>query len=340
MNYTLKELSEISSTAIIGDENKKISSANTLESANEDEVSFLANDRYIDLMKKSKAGAICIKKSGSYPKDRNFLVSDDPSRAFQTICEYLVQKKIKTASFEGIHPSAVIHPSVKIGKNVTVGPNSTIEENVEIDDGTILIANVYVGVETKIGKNCLIYPNVTLREGTILNNRVILQSGCVIGSCGFGYTMEKGKWQKLTQLGNVILEDDVEVGANTAIDRARLKSTIIKKGTKIDNLVQIAHNVEIGENSAIAAQTGIAGSTEVGNYVIMGGQVGVTGHVKIDDQVMLATRSGVSKNLKSGKYRGSPAIELNSYQRQYVTLKNLEKILTDIKNRLELLEKK
>jgi UDP-3-O-[3-hydroxymyristoyl] glucosamine N-acyltransferase len=192
----------------------------------------------------------------------------------------------------------------------------------------------------KIKKNCIIHSNVVIRENTIINNRVIIQPGAVIGSCGFGYTFENFEYKKLLQLGNVILEDDVEIGANTTIDRARFSSTIIKKGTKIDNLVHIAHNVEIGSNCAIAAQTGIAGSSKIGNFNVMGGQVGITGHVKLDDQVMLATRSGVSKNLKKGKYRGSPAINLNDYNRNYIFQKNFKNILEKLEKKIASLEEK
>ncbi|MBN2480085.1 MAG: UDP-3-O-(3-hydroxymyristoyl)glucosamine N-acyltransferase [Parachlamydiales bacterium] len=341
MNFSLKQLAELTLSEIIGDESFVVSSVNTLDAAKPNEISFLANPRYLEELKKSNAGAFCISKNDPINENKNYLVSEDPSRTFQIIAEFILSKTQKLTGFENVHKSAVIHESAKISENVIIAPNACIDENASIGENTYIGAGSVIGPKVSIGNNCTIHPNVTIREGCIIKNNVILQPGCVIGSCGFGYTLSKqGTYEKLNQMGIVILEDDVEIGANTTIDRARFKATIIKKGTKIDNLVQIAHNVEIGSNTAIAAQTGIAGSTKVGSYVIIGGQVGITGHVIIDDQVMLATRSGVSKNLKKGKYRGSPAIDLQKYQRQYISQKNLEQSLKKIQDRLDQLEEK
>lgn len=337
---TLKELALLTASKLIGDANFQISGVNTLDEASKNEASFLANPRYLDSMLKSKAGVICVDKKGELQDNKNYLVSDDPSKTFQEIIKFFSKEK-KLSGFVSIHKSAVIHKSAKIGKNVVILPNTVIDENVHIDDNTFIGASVYIGPNSSIGKDSTIHSNVTIREFSIIKDRVIIQSGAVIGSCGFGYLHQKdGTFKKLEQVGSVIIEDDVEIGANTCIDRARFKSTIIKKGTKIDNLVQIAHNVEIGENTAIAAQTGIAGSSKVGDYVIMGGQVGVTGHVEIESFVQLATRSGVSKNLKKGKFRGSPAIDLNDYNRQYITYKNLSKTLKKLEDKLSILEEK
>jgi len=341
MIATLKELADISSSTLVGDEDLEIFGVNTLDNASSKEASFLANPRYIEIMKKSEAGVICVDKSFQVEENKNYLISEDPSLTFQKIIEFFLSSDGHLSGFSSIHNNALIHPSAKIGKNVTILPNTTIDKNVIIDDDTFISSGVYVGPNTTIGKNCVIHSNVTIRENCILKNRVILQPGAVIGSCGFGYVVQKeGFYKKLLQIGKVILEDDVEIGANTCIDRARFQATIIKKGTKIDNLVQIAHNVEIGQNTAIAAQTGIAGSSKVGSWVVMGGQVGVTGHVEISDKAMLATRTGVSKNLKAGKYRGSPAIDLAQYNRQYVTHKNLGKTLKKLEEKIQKLEEK
>ena len=205
-----------------------------------------------------------------------------------------------------------------------------------------IYSHTYVGVGTSIGENCCIYSNVTIREKCILKNRVIIQPGAVIGSCGFGYTFnDQGEAKKLEQIGFVLLEDDVEIGANTTIDRARFKSTIIKKGAKIDNLVQIAHNVEIGKHNIIAAQTGIAGSTKTGQYVMMGGQVGIVGHVTIDSNTKIATRGGVNRSLPEGTYRGSPVFPIHEYNKQKVHVKRLAsyvKRIEEIEKKLEALE--
>lgn len=333
--YALSELGVSLGAQLIGDPAHIISGVNTLEESSSEDASFLANPRYTEAMKQSKAGVICIAPDIPLPEGKNFLVSKDPSRTFQQIIELLLPTG--SSGFTGIHPSAVIHPTATLGPNVTVGPHAVIDRNAKIGANTQIGPNVSIGFEVEIGESCQIYPHCTVRERCRLGNRVILQPGAVIGSCGFGYTPDKsGRHMKLEQLGIVILEDDVEIGANTTIDRSRFKVTTIRKGTKIDNLVQIAHNVEIGENNIIAAQTGVAGSVKTGKSVMMGGQVGIVGHVELEDQVLIATRGGVSKSLKSGKYRGSPAIPIAEYHRQEVHVRKLEEYV----ERLKRLEKK
>lgn len=335
MNYTLAELSALFGAQLIGDPNITISGVDTLEEAGPLDASFLANPRYNDAMKKSEAGVICALPDTVLPEGKNFLLSDNPSRTFQQIIELLLPQR--KSGFTGIHPTAVIHPSAQIGKDVTIAPHAVIDRDAKIGAGTFIGPHVSIGFEVEIGENCQIHPHCTIRERSILGNRVILQPGAVIGSCGFGYTPDKqGHSIKLEQLGIVVLEDDVEIGANTTIDRSRFKVTLVRKGTKIDNLVQIAHNVELGENNLIAAQTGIAGSAKTGNFVMIGGQVGIVGHVELDDQVMIATRGGVSKSLKAGKYRGSPAMPMNEYHRQEIHVRKLEEYV----ERLKSLEKK
>jgi UDP-3-O-[3-hydroxymyristoyl] glucosamine N-acyltransferase len=285
-------------------------------------------------MKKSHAGVICIDPKTELPPGKNYLVSADPARAFQTITELFLNAG--ASGFTGIHPSAVIHPSAQIGPNVTIAPHAVIDRDVKIGANTHIGSHASIGYDVEIGADCYIHPHCTIRERCLLGNRVILQPGAVIGSCGFGYTTDKqGRHVKLEQLGRVTLEDDVEIGANTTIDRARFKETLIRKGTKIDNLVQIAHNVEIGEHNLIAAQTGIAGSSKTGKYVMLGGQVGIVGHVTLDNHVLIATRGGVSKSLKSGKYRGSPALPIADFHRQEVHVRKLEEYV----HRLKELEK-
>lgn len=336
ISYTLKELAERASATLIGDPSKCISGVDTLDEASENDASFLANPRYREAMKSSKAGVICIDPETPPQEGGNFLVSKDPSRTFQIIAELLSMAQEPTA-FTGIHPTAVIDPSALIGKGASIGPYAVIDRKAVIGDGTSIGAHTFIGAAVEIGRDCHIFPSCTVREGCQLGNRVILQSGCVIGSCGFGYTTDaQGCHRKLEQLGIVVLEDDVEIGANSTIDRARFKKTIIRQGAKIDNLVQIAHNVEIGAHNILAAQTGVAGSAKTGHHVMMGGQVGVLGHVFVEDFTMIATRGGVSKSLKTGKYRGSPAIPIAEYNRQEVYVRRLEEYV----ERIKALEKK
>lgn len=335
-SYSLAELAEKTSASLVGDSDFSITGVNTLEEAISQDASFLANPRYSEAMKQSAAGVICVDSHTPLIEGKNFLVAENPSRAFQTIVELLLFSS-SASGFTGIHPTAVIHESAQIAPNVVIGPYAVIDCNVRIGEATHIGPHVCIGHDVEIGSHCTFHPSSIVREKCRLGNRVILQPGAVIGSCGFGYILDaRGSYQKLEQFGIVILEDDVEIGANTTIDRSRFKATLIRRGTKIDNLCQIAHNVEIGEHNAIAAQTGIAGSAKTGKYVMLGGQVGIVGHVVLDDQVMIATRGGVSKSLKMGKYRGSPAIPIQEYHRQEVHVRKLEEYVERIKE----LEKK
>jgi UDP-3-O-[3-hydroxymyristoyl] glucosamine N-acyltransferase len=343
--FTLDELASITKTKLVGKPEFCISGVNTLDEAQQEDASFLANPRYIEAMKISSAGVICVDNHTSLTEGRNYLISNNPSLTFQKIIEILKNRNNEITDLEGIHPTAIIDKSVKIGKNVSIGPYVCIGKNSEIKDNSVISSHVSIGHNVIIGHDSYIHPSVVIREDSRIGNRVIIQPGAIIGSCGFGYINDKeGKFIKLHQIGIVIIEDDVEIGANTTIDRARFKSTTIGKGTKIDNLVQIAHNVEIGKNNGIAAQTGIAGSTKTGNHIMMGGQVGIVGHVEIGDNILLATRTGVSKSLKTpGKYNGSPATPIKIYNKQKVFVKKLENLfkkVSDLILKVNDLEKK
>ncbi len=330
-SFTLQQLAALTGAGCIGFPDQLITGVNTLDEATASDLSFLANTRYIEAMKQSSAGAICVDTSAPLQEGKNYLISENPSATFQKIAELLLYAS-KRSGFSGIHPSAVIHPTAVIGSNVTIGPHAVIDQNAVVGSNTVISANVAIYSDVQIGTDCFIHANCTIREGTRIGNRVILQPGAVIGSCGFGYLQDKqGHHIKLEQLGIVILEDDVEIGANTTIDRSRFKATIIHNGSKIDNLCQIGHNVEIGQHNVIAAQTGVAGSSKTGKYVMMGGQVGVQGHVELGDAVLIAAKSGVSKSLSSGKYRGAPAIALSEYNRQEVHVRRLAEYAERIK---------
>lgn len=333
---TLAELAELTRGRLIGDPRHSITGVDALESAQPCDASFLANPRYREAMHASQAGVICVDAQTPLPEGKNFLVCDNPSRAFQLIAEALLV--FAKTGFTGIHPTAVIHPSAKLASGVTVGPYTVIDQGTEIGEGTEIGPFVSIGHGVKVGKQCLFYSHVVVREQCVIGDRVILQPGAVIGSCGFGYTTDaQGHHHKLQQIGNVVLENDVEIGANTTIDRARFKSTRICRGTKIDNLVQIGHNVSVGEDNIIVSQSGIAGSSKTGKHVILGGQAGVVGHIEIGDNILIATRGGVSKSMKKpGKYAGGPVMPLSDYNRQQVLLRNIEEYVA----RLEALERK
>lgn len=325
MSYPLWKLAEITGAKLQGDPQQLITSVADLESATATDASFLSNPLYSPLLKKTEAGVVCIEATSQQIPGKNYLISDNPSLAFQKIAELLYGNR-KPTGFTGIHPTAVVHETAKIGPNVTIGPYAVIDQGSEIKADTTIGPFVYVGALVHIGESCILYAHSVVREYCWLGNRVILQPGAVIGSCGFGYsTNEKGEHRKLNQIGNVVLEDDVEIGANTTIDRARFKTTKVAKGTKIDNLVQIAHNVELGEHNILAAQTGIAGSAKTGRNVMMGGQVGIVGHVEIAPFTMIATRGGVGKSIsKSGKYGGSPVVPLSDHNKIQVHLRKID----------------
>ncbi|HEX2579587.1 MAG TPA: UDP-3-O-(3-hydroxymyristoyl)glucosamine N-acyltransferase [Rhabdochlamydiaceae bacterium] len=321
---TLLNLSKLTKASLIGDPAHLITGVDDLEHAGPSDASFLANPLYRPLLKTTEAGVICIDPNTPLIEGKNCLVSDNPSDTFQQLVKLFCQQR--ASGFQGIHPTAVIHPTAQIGRNVTIGPHCVVDADCSIEEDTILAPLVVLGAGVKIGSGCLLHSHVTVREGCQLGNRVILQPGAVIGSCGFGYTLnKKGEHSKQEQLGIVILEDEVEIGANTTIDRARFKATHISRGTKIDNLVQIGHNCEIGAHNLIISQTGISGSVKTGRYVIMGGQTGTVGHITVADGAMFAARSGIKKSItKGGKYGGNPAIPLMEHQREQVLLKNIK----------------
>lgn len=341
--FTLGELANLTGAVAKGDHECLFSGVNDLETAQVEDVSFLSNPRYMSAMRSSKAGVICVHPDTILPEGKNYLISDFPSKTFQLIVETFLPQETVTG-FVGIHPTAVIHETASIGNGVHIGPYAVIDEGAKIGNQTTIGAFVFIGKNVTLGENCLLHPHSIIRERCSLGNRVILQPGAVIGSCGFGYlTDQKGNHVKLEQLGDVIIEDDVEIGANTTIDRARFQTTKISKGSKIDNLVQIAHNVEIGPYNLIASQTGIAGSAKTGKYVFMGGQAGVVGHLEIADGTMIATRGGVSKTLKTGgKYAGGPVMTLSEYNRQQVYLRKIHEYvqkIEELEKRVNELEK-
>lgn len=344
--FTLSELSTLTESEMVGDPDHLITGIETLEFAGGEDVSFLANTpyastSYASAMRASKAGVICIDQETSPLAGRNFLIAENPSLTFQKIARTLLPSN--PSGFEGIHPTAVVHEGATVEEGATIGPYAVIDQGAQVGQGSQIGPFACIGANTLLGSDCLLYAHSVVREGCILGNRVILQPGAVVGSCGFGYITDKaGHHIKLEQLGSVIVEDDVEIGANTTIDRARFKTTRIRRGSKIDNLVQIGHNVEIGEDNIIVSQTGIAGSAKTGHHVIMGGQAGVVGHLEIADETMIATRGGVSKSIPiKGKYAGEPVMPLSKHNRMQVHLRKIEtyaKQIESLEARLKHLE--
>lgn len=328
MNLTLEQIAKLTAGELQGDPSFTPTDICGLDSTKEGALSYTSNVERTGNLNNLNIGALIAPlaaKEKELPFKGNIIYVKNPEWAFTQVMREIstLNKNIKP----GIHPRAVVSETAKIGNGVSIGANTVIEDGVEIGDGTIIYPNVYIGRNVKIGMICIIYPNVTVREECVLKNKVILQPGCVIGSDGFGYVFEGGKHEKIPQLGNVILHDDVEIGANTTIDRAKINSTIIGANSKIDNLVQIGHNVKIGMACVIVSQVGIAGSTEVGNGVVMGGQAGVSGHIKIGDGAMLGPQAGIMSSVDAGaKMMGSPAKPYGEAMRVYAVMGKLPEV--------------
>jgi UDP-3-O-[3-hydroxymyristoyl] glucosamine N-acyltransferase len=329
VTFTLQDIAKTSGGELVGDPALKITGAASLGEATPGEISFFGNRKYIGLLRKTRASAIFVPPDFSDPIDAAQIRVSNPTKAFEQIVLKFAPKPIPFAP--GIHPSAVVEASAQLGDRVSIQPLAMIEAGAKIGDDTIIGAGSYVGHETIIGSACHIYPHVIIRERSRIGSRVIIHSGAVIGADGFGFEMVDGRQQKIRQLGIVQIDDDVEIGANTTVDRARFGRTWIQQGVKIDNLVQIAHNVVIGKNSVIVAQTGISGSTRVGDRVMMGGQVGIVGHLEIGDGTAIGAQSGVSRNVPGGVWFGSPAVPLAEAKRQIAWIHRLGKLFARVK---------
>ena len=314
---------------LVGDPELKITGAASLAEAAPGEISFFADRKYIGLLRKTRASAVFVSVDFAEKTSAAQIRVSKPAKAFEQLVLKLAPKPVTFVP--GIHPSAIVDPSATLGERVSIRPLAVIEAGTKIGDDTIIGAGSYIGHETVIGASCLIYPLVTIRERSRIGSRVIIHSGAVIGADGFGFEMVDGQQQKIQQLGVVQIDDDVEIGANTTVDRARFGRTWIQQGVKIDNLVQIAHNVVIGKNSVIVAQTGISGSTRVGERVMMGGQVGIVGHLEIAAGTMIAAQTGVSKSLPGGVWFGYPAVPLAEAKRQIAWIHRLGKLFARVK---------
>ena len=329
MTHTLEELAALSGGELIGDPALVITGTASLAEASSGEISFFANRKYLALLRKTRASALFVSPDFSEPIAAAQIRVANPMKAFEQVVMKLAPSPIQFAP--GIHPSAIVDPSAKLGKGVSIQPCVVIEPGVTIGDHTIVGAQTYVGHETVIGAGCKIYPRVTIRERARIGARVIIHSGAVIGADGFGFETVDGHNEKIPQIGIVQIDDDVEIGANTTIDRARFGRTWIQQGVKIDNLVQIAHNVVIGKNSIIVAQAGISGSVRIGERVIMAGQVGIAGHVEIGDGTVIAAQSGVSKDLHGGTWFGYPAVPFDDAKMQIAWIHRLGKLFARVK---------
>lgn len=327
----VSEIALLVEGAVFGDSDGVIENLNKIEDAVQGDLTFLGSSSYQKYFQNTSATAIFVKRDfAKSRRDIIYIEVDDPGKAFLKVLAAYFNPSF---DLKGIDPTASIHPSVFIGAHVAIGKNVVVEEGCVIGENTKIYHNTVILKKTVIGNQCLIFQNVSIREFSVLGNGIILHPGVVIGSDGFGFTPDaKGVYQKIPQIGNVIIEDDVEIGANTTIDRAALGSTIIRRGTKIDNLVQIAHNVSVGEDTVMSSQVGIAGSTKVGSHCVLAGQAGLTGHIELGDNVIIGAQSGISKSItEPGVYFGYPAKPLKTALRLEAHIRNLPEYADKIK---------
>jgi len=325
MTFSAAQIALLINGKVEGDANKTVNSFGKIEEAKEGQLSFLANPKYEEYFYITSASVIIINESYDLkqPVNATLIRVKDAYSAFAILLSKY--QELAQQQLSGIQEPVYISKSASYGQEVFIGAFSYLGENVKVGNGTKIYPNVFLGNYVTVGDNSVIHPGVKIYNDCIIGNHVIIHAGTIIGSDGFGFAPQPdGSFRKVPQIGNVVIEDNVEIGSNTTIDRATIGSTIIKSGAKIDNLIQIAHNVEIGNSTVIAAQTGISGSVKIGNGVMIGGQAGIIGHIKIGDGAKIGAQSGVSKTMEPGKsVWGSPAQDISFYLRSLAVSRNL-----------------
>ena len=347
MNIRLSDIAQMVGGELIGEGSVHIHGCSGIDDAKTGDITFIASEKYAPLAQKSNASVFLIPRQMAliegYLTGKSFIRVDNPSFSFTTVLNHFINDR-PSVHPTGINPTAIIAQDAVIGKNVAIGAYTIVESRAVIGDGTIIYGHCYIGHGSRVGGQCLIYPNVVLRDDITIGERVVIHSGTVIGCDGYGYVTVDGRHVKIPQIGTVIIENDVEIGANVTIDRARFDKTVVGEGTKIDNLVHIAHNVIIGKHCLIVAQVGISGSSKIGNYVILAGQVGIVGHLTIGDGAIITAQSGVSKSIKAGEQVfGTPCQPLRQAFRNNAHIQRLDQYvetIKDLKKRIEELEKK
>jgi UDP-3-O-[3-hydroxymyristoyl] glucosamine N-acyltransferase len=330
MEFTAAQIAHILQGTVIGNADEKVSTVSRIEDAQKGSITFLSNPQYTPFIYSTNAGIVIVNKSFVPEEGRainsTLIAVENAYSALATLLEYY--SKINKPQPQVEQPS-FIASSAKTGKDIYIGAFAYIGNNASIEDGAYIYPHAYIGDGVSIGKNTVINPGVKIYAHSKIGNNCIIHAGAVIGSDGFGFAPNsENNYQKVPQIGNVIIEDHVEIGANTTIDRASIGSTIIRKGAKLDNLIQIAHNVDIGENTVIAGQTGVAGSTKIGKDCMIGGQVGIVGHIQIADKVKIAAQSGIGSSITNeGEIvQGSPAFGIGDYKKSYVMFRKLPSI--------------
>ena len=332
MEFSAKQIAAFIQGEIIGDENATVHTFAKIEEGIPGAISFLSNPKYTPYIYETKASIVLVNKDFTPEQEvKATLIKVD--NAYESLAKLLNLYEMSKPKRTGIDARAYVAETAKIGKDVYIAPFACIGDHAEVGDNTVIHPHATVGGGAKIGSNCILYANSTVYHDCRVGNNCILHAGCVIGADGFGFAPTPQGYEKIPQIGIVILEDNVEVGANTCIDRATMGATVIHSGVKLDNLVQIAHNDEIGSHTVMAAQVGIAGSTKVGEWCMFGGQVGIAGHLKIGNQVNLGAQSGVPGNIKSGSQLiGTPPMELKQFFKASRVQKSLPEMQSELRN--------
>ena len=342
MEFSAKQIAEFIQGTIVGDENATVHTFAKIEEGIPGAISFLSNPKYTHYIYDTQSSIVLVNKDFEPEKEiKATLIKVD--NAYESLAKLLNLYEMSKPKKTGVDPLAYIAPTAKIGENVYIAPFACVGDNAEIGDNTSLHPHATVGSGAKVGSNCILYPHVTVYHDCRVGNNCILHAGSVVGADGFGFAPSPEGYEKIPQIGIAILEDNVEIGANTCIDRATMGATIIRKGVKLDNLIQIAHNVEVGSNTVMASQVGVAGSTKIGEWCMLGGQVGVAGHITIGNKVNMGAQSGVHGSIKDGEALiGTPPIGLKNYFKSSAVFKKLPDMyleLNSLKKEIEELKK-
>jgi UDP-3-O-[3-hydroxymyristoyl] glucosamine N-acyltransferase len=330
MEFSAKQIAEFIQGTVVGDENATVHTFAKIEEGIPGSISFLSNPKYLHYIYDTKASIVLVNKDFTPEQEvKTTLIKVD--NAYESLAKLLTLYEMSKPKKTGIDSLAYIAPTAKIGKEVYIAPFAYIGDGAVIGDNTAIYPHATIGENAQIGNNCILYPNVTVYHDCRIGNQCILHAGSVIGADGFGFAPSPEGYEKIPQIGIVIIEDNVEVGANTCIDRSTMGATIVHKGVKLDNLIQIAHNVEVGSHTVMSSQVGIAGSTKIGEWCMFGGQVGVAGHIKVNDHVSVAAQSGIAKATKENQaIMGSPAIDAKQYFKCSAVFKNLPEMFSTV----------
>lgn len=342
MEFSAKQIAEYIQGVIEGDENATVHTFAKIEEGIPGAISFLSNPKYTHYIYDTQSSIVLVNKDFAPEKEvKATLIRVD--NAYESLAKLLNLYEMSKPKKTGVDPLAYIAPTAKIGQNVYIAPFACVADGAEVGDNTVLHPHATVGTSAKVGSDCILYPHATVYHDCRVGNHCILHAGSVIGADGFGFAPSPEGYEKIPQIGIVILENNVEVGANTCIDRATMGATIIRKGVKLDNLIQIAHNVEVGSHTVMASQVGIAGSTKVGEWCMFGGQTGLAGHIKIGNKVNLGAQSGVPGSIKDGQNLiGTPPMELKAYFKSSAVFRKLPDMyheLNSLKKEIEELKK-